>query len=83
MKLEKAFSEDIESNITAQEADNLYAQGIIKSKFGFQCPDAFCVASVTCANLDRPKNKRKRDPYYKVIGEHHPNCELGVCAVGI
>ena len=76
MKLDKAFSEDIEINITAQEADKLFVEGDIKSKFNFQCPDENCDAPVTCANLDRPKYKRKRDPYYKVVGKHRPKCDL-------
>lgn len=76
MKLDKAFAEDIELSITAQEADNQFAEGKIKSKFSFQCPDDNCDAPVTCANLDRPKIKRKRDPYYKVVGEHSPQCDI-------
>ena len=76
MKLEKAFSEDIELSITAQEADRQFAEGKIKSKFNFQCPDENCDAPVTCANLDRPKEKRKRDPYYKVVGKHSSQCNL-------
>jgi len=76
VKLEKAFSEDIELNITAHEADRQFAEGIIKSKFNFQCPDENCDAPVTCANLDRPKNKRKLDPYYKVVGKHSSKCDL-------
>ncbi|WP_435104362.1 hypothetical protein [Arhodomonas sp. AD133] len=76
MKLEKAFAEDIELCITAQEADRHFEKGSIKSKFNFQCPGDKCDAPVTCANLDRPKNKRKRDPYYKVVGEHGPRCDL-------
>lgn len=76
MKLEKAFSEDIGLNITAQKADTEFSKGIIKSKFNFQCPDENCDAPVTCANLDRPKNKRKRDPYYRVVGQHNHLCTL-------
>ena len=76
MKLEKAYSEDIRLCITAQEADILFEEGKIKSKFNFQCPDENCDAPVTCANLDRPKEKRKRDPYYKVVGMHSSLCNL-------
>lgn len=76
MKLEKALSEDINLCITSEEADRQFEQGNIKSKFKFQCPDEKCDAPVTCANLDRPKNKRKRDPYYKVVGKHRPECDL-------
>lgn len=76
MRLEKAFAKDIELSITAQEADRRFAEGRIKSKFHFQCPDDNCDAPVTCANLDRPKEKRKRDPYYKVVGKHSSQCDL-------
>lgn len=76
MKLEKAFSEDLKACITAQEADRQFGKKNIKSKFDFQCPDEKCHAPVTCANLDRPKEKRKRDPYYKIVGSHSPHCDL-------
>ncbi|WP_240224447.1 hypothetical protein [Rheinheimera hassiensis] len=76
MKLEKAYAEDIKLNITAEEADRQFSAGVVKSKFSFQCPDEHCSAPVTCANLERPKDKRKRDPYYKVVGEHSPNCDI-------
>lgn len=76
MKLEKAFAEGINLCITAQEADRQFEEGNIESKFNFQCPDEKCDAPVTCANLDRPKNKRKRDPYYKVVGKHTLQCDL-------
>jgi len=67
LKLEKAYSKDIKLCITAYKADMLYRKGKIKSKYNFKCPDENCNAPVTCANLDRPKEKRKRDPYYKVV----------------
>jgi len=76
MKLEKAFSEDLALNITAQEADKQFAKGNIESKFSFQCPDKNCDAAVTCANLDRPKEKRKRNPYYKAVGKHSSRCDI-------
>lgn len=76
MKLEKAYSEELGKSITAQEADKHYEDGKITSKFKFQCPDDNCSAPVTCANLDRPKHKRKRDPYYKVVGDHSDECSI-------
>lgn len=76
MKLEKAYSEELGTSISAQEADKQYEEGNITSKFKFQCPDEDCSAQVTCANLDRPKAKRKRDPYYKIVGEHIDKCEI-------
>lgn len=74
MKLEKAYSEDLNKRITAEEADYRYSIGDITSKHAFNCPDDLCMALVTCANLDKPKVKRKRDPYYKIVGEHHTDC---------
>ncbi|MBJ7221475.1 MULTISPECIES: hypothetical protein [unclassified Brenneria] len=74
MKLEKAYSEELNRNITAEEADHYFAKGVISSKFAFTCPDEHCDAPVTCANLDKKKEKRKRDPYYKVVGAHKDDC---------
>ena len=76
MKLEKAYSYEIGKSITAQEADMHYENDNITSKFKFKCPDESCSAQVTCANLDRPKAQRKRDPYYKVVGDHGIDCEI-------
>lgn len=77
MKLEKAHSEDLHINITADAADRKYADGQVSSKFHFRCPDENCSAPVTCANLDKPESRRKRDPYYKVVGEHSEECLIG------
>lgn len=74
MKLEKAYSLDLEKNITATEADVQFQNGSVNSKFDFKCPDKNCDAHVTCANLDRAKSLRKRDPYYKVFGDHSSDC---------
>lgn len=76
MKLEKALAVELGKIISAQEADKQHADGNITSKFKFQCPDDNCSAAVTCANLDRPKHKRKRDPYYKVVGNHSAECNI-------
>ncbi|MBX2808376.1 MAG: hypothetical protein KTR20_07040 [Cellvibrionaceae bacterium] len=74
MKLPTAYSLDIKKAMTAELADQLYQEGKISSKFAFECPDEHCHAQVTCANLDKPKHKRRRDPYYKVVGEHSDKC---------
>ena len=76
MRLEKAYSLDLRKNITAEEADSSFSRGAINSKFSFECPDEQCNAQVTCANLDRLKDDRKRDPYFKVVGEHHSDCSI-------
>jgi len=76
MKWPIAFSLEVKKTITPECADYLYAGGEIMSKFNFKCPDEKCNAQVTCANLDKPKHKRKRDPYYKVVGEHSDECRI-------
>jgi hypothetical protein len=75
MKLEKALSLETNTQVTASRADELYKKSIF-SKFQFECPDPKCDAQVTCANLDKKKEKRKRDPYFKVVGPHSTKCEI-------
>tara|TARA_R110001583_G_scaffold10719_2_gene49380 strand:- start:9217 stop:10107 length:891 start_codon:yes stop_codon:yes gene_type:complete len=77
MKLEKAYSIDIKRKITAEEADILYDKSFVKSKYAFKCPEDNCEAQVTCANLDRLKKLRKRDPYFKAIDQHDDECSIG------
>ncbi|MCD1125203.1 hypothetical protein LPW36_04035 [Jinshanibacter sp. LJY008] len=76
MKLEKAFSLDMNKTMTATEADYYYPKGAIRSKFSFKCPDLYCDAQITCANLDRAKNKRKVDPYYRTVSDHSDTCSI-------
>lgn len=77
MKLEKALALEIDKEITAAEADQKYSNGELTSKFMFECPDDKCDAPVTCANLNKPKKDRRRDPYYKVVGIHSEDCDIG------
>ncbi|WP_218353657.1 hypothetical protein [Alteromonas lipotrueiana] len=77
MKLEKAYSIELEKEITAQDADVHYANGSITSKHHFKCPDNNCESQIICTNLTRPKKLRKRDPYFKAIEKHSPDCEIG------
>ncbi len=76
MKLELARSLELEKDISADEADKLFQQGTITSKHFFECPEENCHAQVTCANLDKPKKLRKRDPYFKFVSEHRPGCPV-------
>ncbi|WP_338517456.1 hypothetical protein [Alteromonas gracilis] len=77
MKLEKAYSIDLERDITAQDADHHFEKGSIVSKYKFECSDENCSAQIICANLNRPKALRKRDPYFKAVEEHSTDCEIG------
>lgn len=76
MKIKKALSITTQQIITPVRADELYWQGIITSKYAFQCPDRNCSAEITCANLDKEVHLRKIAPYYRVIGEHAENCQI-------
>lgn len=76
MKLEQARSLELHKDITAEEADKFFAEGILTSKHLFECPEQNCRAQVTCANLDRPKRLRKREPYFKFVSEHSTGCRL-------
>ncbi|MGY5651713.1 hypothetical protein [Vibrio cincinnatiensis] len=77
MKLEKAYSLELKQEVSPVDADRKYREGKITSKFKFECPDDNCNAAVTCANLDRPKAKRKVEPYYKVVEDHSEQCLIG------
>ncbi|WP_282167116.1 hypothetical protein [Shewanella japonica] len=83
MKLEKSYSIELQRNISPVEADLKYREGKITSKFAFECPDDNCHAAVTCANLDRPKEKRKVEPYYKVVEVHSERCLIGKDLSGV
>ncbi|MBE5214764.1 hypothetical protein IG611_05365 [Pectobacterium sp. A535-S3-A17] len=76
MRLELAKSLELKRDMTAVEADKLFTQGLVTSKHLFECPEPNCHAQVTCANLDRPKRLRKRDPYFKFVSEHTRGCRL-------
>ena len=76
MKLEKAFSLDLDRTITAIDADYLYQHGVIHSPKSFKCTNLHCNARITCANLDKPKTKRKRDPYFKLVSKHSDVCNI-------
>lgn len=76
MKLEQARSLELGKDITAEEADKLFSTGMLTSKHLFECPEQNCNAQVTCANLDRPKSLRKRDPYFKFVSEHSSGCRI-------
>ncbi|EMH4150092.1 hypothetical protein AB7044_03820 [Providencia stuartii] len=76
MKLEQAYSLELKKDITAEDADTLFTKGILASKHLFECPERDCHAQVTCANLDKPKRLRKREPYFKFVSEHIAGCRI-------
>lgn len=76
MRIEKAFSTEIEELLTSVRADQEFQKGNIKDKRAFQCPDLSCKAAVVCANLDKKPYLRKIFPYYKVVGKHSNTCKI-------
>lgn len=76
MKLEQAYSLELRKEITAEEADKFFSERLITSKHLFECPETNCQAQVTCANLDKPRRLRKREPYFKFVSEHHAGCRF-------
>ncbi|MGC0839332.1 MULTISPECIES: hypothetical protein [Pantoea] len=76
MKLEEAFSLELRRLVSADDADRAFNKAIT-SKHMFKCPDTKCDAQVTCANLDKPKSFRKRDPYFIFVSEHIQGCPIG------
>lgn len=76
MSLLQAYSLDLGKKINAKEADIAYQKGLIGSQKNFQCPHQECGIAVTCANLERPKYKRKVEPYFKSIENHKFGCPL-------
>ena len=74
MSLLQAYSLDLGKIINAKEADIAYEKGLVSGQKNFQCPHQACGIAVTCANLERPKYKRKVDPYFKSVENHKFGC---------
>lgn len=75
MSLEYAYSRDLKLEINSAQADIAFEEGKITSQKNFLCPE--CGIAVTCANLEKPKKDRKRDPYFKSVEDHKLDCEKG------
>jgi len=76
MKIEFAYSTDTGEIIDTELAYDYFWAGIIKDKRNFQCLAENCTVAITCANLDKPRQDMKYDPYYKAFGEHSDDCEF-------
>ena len=74
MSLLQAYSLDLGKIINAKEADIAYEKGLVSGQKNFQYPHQACGIAVTCANLERPKYKRKVDPYFKSVENHKFGC---------
>lgn len=76
MKIEFAYSTDTGEVIDTELAYDYFWAGIIKDKRNFQCLAENCTVDITCANLDKPRQDMKYDPYYKAFVAHSDNCEF-------
>jgi hypothetical protein len=74
--LSKALSLETGESLTAEEASRLFIQRTISDKRKFICIDENCSALITCANMDKPSDKRKVDPYFRTVEEHSAECQI-------
>lgn len=74
MSIEKAYSIEANDIIDAEEAYELYWNGIINDKKAFSC--IYCNAPITCANLDKKRAEMKNLPHFRCRGSHEDECEL-------
>lgn len=74
MSIEKAYSIEANDIIDAEEAYELYWNGIINDKKAFSC--IYCDAPITCANLDKKRVEMKNLPHFRCCGSHGEECEL-------
>ncbi|TBR39589.1 MULTISPECIES: hypothetical protein [Dyella] len=75
MHLDVAYSLEWKDYITAEEAYELFWSAHIKDKRAFQCPEDVCDGQVTCANMDKPEQSLKVQPYFKAYS-HSPACPI-------
>lgn len=76
MKIEEAYSTDYLDLVDAEKAYDLFWSGVIKDKRNFECPDPNCDAQITCANLDKARDKMKNILHFKTYGVHSPECDV-------
>ena len=76
MKVSEAYSLEYNEIIDAEEAYELYSDGVITDKKGFICTGNACEAQITCANIDKEKENMKQFPHFRLYGEHTDSCEM-------
>ena len=76
MKVNEAYSLEYNEIIDAEEAYELYSEGMITDKTAFICTGNGCEAQITCTNIDKEKEDMKQLPHFRVYGEHLDGCEM-------
>ncbi|KAF7774996.1 hypothetical protein PCIT_a1074 [Pseudoalteromonas citrea] len=75
--LEEAYSYEYDDIIDAELAYDLYWAGVISGKSSFECPSEFCVAKVTCVNMDAEKQDMQQSPHFRSYN-HSSECDASI-----
>lgn len=71
MKIEHAFSTDVDEIVDIDTAYELFEAGRILDKHNFLCLYPGCAGDITAANLDKLRQDMAVDPYFKRVGDDH------------
>lgn len=74
-KIDYAWSNELEQELTASEAHEKWVIGLISDKTRFECRDPRCNAQITCVNMDKQQYEMKVREHFKVYGIHSCECE--------
>lgn len=75
MKIEKAYSTELDEVVDVETAYDLFWAGHITDKHKFECVFPECDGAITAANLDRLRQDMAVDPHYRKVGEHAAACK--------
>jgi hypothetical protein len=71
MKIEYAFSTDLDEIVDIDTAYELFAAGRILDKHNFACLYPDCAGDLTAANLDKLRRDMAVDPHFRRVGDNH------------
>lgn len=71
MKIEHAFSTDLDESVDIDTAYELFTAGRILDKHNFFCLYPGCTGDITAANLDKLRQDMAVDPYFRRVGDEH------------
>ncbi|WP_436868305.1 hypothetical protein [Staphylococcus equorum] len=74
--MERAYSEDLQKEISAKEAVFKAKKGILSNPYNFHCPD--CYVKQTCTNFPNYTKGKGISVYFKCSNQeetHDPDCE--------
>lgn len=83
MKIEHAYSTDLEEVVDIDTAYELFTAGRIRDKRNFLCLFPDCDGDITAANLDKLRSDMAVDPYFKRVRDetHSRDCLLSDTAL--